>query len=443
MQLYYKDDVLYVSYKSKLGNSPLKLKISKENINASVLAICEMLSLDKEQISLITKALASAQSFMEGAGVETVIDLNKLSLISIVGMVKSAATSSVEESESLSLSEILNVIKGISINTQNFSVTLPASILKTSSEIKFSIGFNDGEIESINIYSFDGNLIADAVSGLGIDLNNKKIDLSVTITPECEKVTEVEGEYINLDGVDEIIKSAANALDGNKAFTLSGKINAGLILSGKSYNIEDVQVNITANMGENGLEMLIDLPKIPVVFPGIVFQTASSERSSKIYYNNGMVYIYRFDDFIINSRDKTYKYSCTKEWCFANFAEVLGYALGFTDTIVNKIDESINSVDENAPAGVIENILQNFIASTSNETSKYSITFSGSALTQNTMLGNMTAIIATNNQTHTITQIGIDMVFVNYISLSGMLDFMAYSDVIAINFNTSGYEFKG
>ena len=440
LKIHYQQGVLYVEYKSELGDNPLKVKINKENINESIVAICSVFLKNQTQTDTIVSSLDDVQGFLEGAGIETLIDLNSLSLINIINNLKGK----VQTDKNVDFNQVISLLSGITINASGIDLTLSANTINANSDMRIMATFYNNSINSVSVVGLDGGLIANYLTGLGIDLNNKFIDFNLKIDTSLSSVTKVNDVgYINLNGVDEILKSASNAINNNKSFKLSGKINAGLIIGSSTYNIDDVQVNIIANLKDGDLELLIDLPSIPVILPGIVFKPATRGRNAQIYYYNGKVYIYRFDNQLINRNDKEYKYSCSLDWCFANLADVLSYALGFTDMITGKIRDSINSVDNEAPTNVIENIIKDYSNQTNGTQSNYSVKISGAALAQKSMLGDMTFKIVTNNQSHTIQQIGIDMMFVDLISLNGMLNFETFANTQTINFNTSNYEFKG
>ena len=128
-----------------------------------------------------------------------------------------------------------------------------------------------------------------------------------------------------------------------------------------------------------------------------------------------------------------YLYSYTTTWAFsgANIAYLLQHALGFTDTITDAIVNALNKVDEEAPAGVIENIIKSFSVSDTEDGSKqFNIGIDGSALTQNTQVGEFIATVIVNN--NTITNLGISMNFVDIITINPLF---------AVTLNKNPYTF--
>ena len=452
LEAYYKNNVLYITYRSNQGDQALSFKINKSNIRNTVLEICGLLMSD-EDVDKIAEGLDSAEDFMEGAGLDTIVDLSDMQLINLISSLTSGEQEQTTPSKTYTLSEIVDLLNGITMNKNGLSILIPASLLDAESDMKIIADYDATKITRLAVVGLDANLFADGVdlSMLDLDLTNKFIDINLNIVQSCASVASPSGTYIDLNGIDTLVKGASKAFKENKGFMLSGKISMKLLNMNVSWLTDtDVDVVVKINYTEaDGLELYIELNNIPttiLVFNGYNSITAWTTKNTKIYYKNDRVYITRTNTrkpLIGSTKTSTIKYSMTPEWCFEHIDTVLGYALDFNSTIQKKITESLNSTDENAPACVIENILKSFSCSTSGTTGTYNLTVSGAALAQDTMIGDMGLVIKMNTSTLKINSIGISMAFVSVLDLEGTLNLTTYTNKQSISFSTSGYTFKG
>ncbi|MBQ7579499.1 MAG: hypothetical protein IJT25_03105 [Clostridia bacterium] len=447
----YKDDVLYISYKGNKGNSALKFKLNKANIDETVLSICELF-MDASGINGVRETLDNTKGFMEGAGLNTIIDLTDLQLINLINKLTAPSSEeTISETENpITFSEVVDILNGIVMNKNGLSILIPESVLNTSTKLKVVADYDETKIKRLALIGLDTSLLGDNISdfGIGLDLNNKFIDISVSINQTCSQVASPSGSFMDFNGISTLVKGASKAFKENKGFMLSGKISMKLLGLNVSWLTDtDVDVVIKINYTkEDGLELYVELNDIPtttLVFNGykkFLITRAYSSKNSKIYYKNDRIYVTRTTT---GNGTKTIKYSMTKDWCFAHIDTVLGYLLDFNSTIQSKITESLNKQDANAPACVIENILKSFSGSVSGTTGTYNLTVSGSALAQDTMVGDMALTIKMNTSTLKINSVGISMAFVSVLDLSGTLNLTTYTNKQSISFATSGYTFKG
>lgn len=452
LDVYYQDQVLYISYLSQQGNQPLKIKIDKNNITSSVLAIVNLLYNDAQTTQNINSLLADFHSFLEGQSLDTLFGINFKSLSEVVKLVlnstfanstnttaNTTGTQNVNADAQIAgvnIEQILNIIKSITLNESKVEVLYDG--------IKVNASYSENKLQNVQVLG----LSADILSALNIRTDEAFANLDVTFDYTNSSPDAVsDSGYINLNGVDTILSAVENAYNNNASVELSANVDisfqgldwlVGLIAGGKISPLVNAKINFNS---KKGLEMFITISQIPSIS---ILTGSFEDRITTIYYNNNMIYIDRADttkewkwgSWGYEYTTTHYLYNCSTDWAFsgANIAYLLQHAIGFTDTITDAIVNALNKVDEEAPAGVIENIIKSFSVSDTEDGSKqFNIGIDGSALTQNTQVGEFVATVIVNN--NTIKNVGISMNFVDIITINPLFAVTLNKNPYAFTFN--------
>ena len=323
--------------------------------------------------------------------------------------------------------DMLGYVKGISADANSLTIVLNNDAIygtTGSPDMTIVLIKNANGLESLsvsNIYT-------------GSD-KAKTINASVTFDEfSAFNYVDQSKNYIDISGANELVKAIVNMSTGTDyhvkgSLDIVGTLGADLL--DISWNVPiDIKINVVGK-GQIELEGVIgEIPAMIGVNNDVPYKEGDTESGSDrmlyIYYKDGYVYLYRSEyvDIMFGISKRHYE-KCTKisiDTLLADPLYYVQYGIGFTDTIMNAIKESI--MRERTEPIDYSNIIHSF---TVTDGTKYSAQIDMNEITADPVMGNMDIYF----------ELDKDSADKNYIASGGMKLNMPLADVFHLTLSSS------
>ena len=378
--LAYNNDRLYVNYD--------KLKVSFDK--NSVVTIAYILF---ETFGIPTDGISIFEDVLDNQGFEN-MDLGNIQAI----------IPSVDATNPLS---ILTLIKGLSLEQNQISIILDGAKLSSNAsarDVKISLITQNDKLYSLSLKDF--------YTGVS---DSEYFDLDIVLLDfnGVQEIADPEN-YMDLSNVSGLLSAIINTSSLND-FHITATLTVYISL----FDITiDVPIDIQIKLVENKPQIMATVGVIPtIVFvnndvPFKAGDTGSGDnRILKIYYKDGYVYFYRSEVIPRGWSSRTYekKLKITLEEFLADPMMILSYGCGFSDSIMDAINEAMDKANNRTEPINMSNILLGF--DYDEQTQGYALTLNLRELANNDDLDTMTVILYTSNvddKTH-VTRGVLDM----------------------------------
>ncbi len=322
---------------------------------------------------------------------------------------------------------MLKYIYGLDLQNGTLTVKIDNALITNNAAGK------DMVISVVTTKDSSGNV---TLSGLNLSnvytgvTETERFNLNISVAQFSAVTAPPSGNYIDLSGCNNLIKAVINTAELNY-FHITGNLDVTIL----GINLGEVPVDIKIKLDENRLpEILISLPDIPVVV-GVnkdTELTSTNSRAAYIYYYQGYVYFYRVDSglywFSSRTIEQTTKVYYTE--VFDNILYYLQWVTGFSDSIMEAIEESL-SIEHETDLG---NVITSFTASDSK--TDFKIVLNMYEITGDSNMGDMTIslTVVNNESTNNKDYIGyatfnLEMPFTSAIVMQLDCDDLALEDI--------------
>ncbi|MCI8555570.1 MAG: InlB B-repeat-containing protein, partial [Clostridia bacterium] len=302
--------------------------------------------------------------------------LNQIRLYSDLDTLPDALKELTEGMETL-IDPILNLI-GITRDTVESIEKGDTTELKLGAdkiENKLILTINDMEIvlenndKQLSISTAFGNII-----------------LNASIFGKEELLVKKELNIDDYDPIEEIFRlfNAAKNMSKREDFHLTGYVDLKLF----DMALDTIYFEVFIKVVNKNLELIVSFPNIPT----IAFVTKGlfenvSDRSLKVYYKDGNVFMHRTE-----TRNKKLYEQCVKTTLDGFFADILNYVqfgFGFTDTIMNQMRKPAEKYRQGETID-LNNVLSGYAIKKTQTQTEYDMTFNLAEIVDNKVLGNLT-----------------------------------------------------
>lgn len=317
---------------------------------------------------------------------------------------------------------------GIYINVDSLDITISGDKLFNSTDnliVSFSKDSSD-TVNSLTVSNIYSSNTSDTV---------EKFDIELKLLTEEVSVTKPTGDYIDISTINNLLGDTLNTATLDD-FDITGTFAVTATIASIDIDM-DISFHIKVTLDEDKVPTIYiyfeDIPVITGVNNDVPYEFGDTvsgiypglNRNLSIYIKDGYTYFYRSETVPVfgSSSGRTYekKLKITTSTFTSNLLEyLLGYGMGFSDTIMESLTSAFDSSNENTidMANVI-------VAYSKNEDGTYIITLNLAELTGNSDLGNVAVTIGST--TVDDKSYVYSLTFNLDISLSG----------IAMNLNTS------
>lgn len=410
------EDFLYVDYNG------LKLKMNTNDLNEILVIIMKMIGIDPSILPFL-QDIANGNDF----------DINSL---------KASGLNNIN-GNSLS---IIELFKSISVSGNTLEIILDGSKISSNERAEnmpITLVTDGNKLVSLDIKNLYTGVSNEEHFNLHIDFAK----FNGVTTPDTSK------NYLDISGANELIKAMINTAE-IQDFEISGSLKLKMEVVG--INIDwNIPVNIKLKLIDGKPEIMIVLgtkgSSIPVV-PGVnddvpyKFGNTTSgiyaglNRILTIYYKDNYVYFYRHEEvpvFASSNRIYEKKLKADVDTVFSDVLYYVQYGLGFSDSIINAIRETL-SKEHDVDLG---NVIKSFSV---NNNEKYTIELNMEELTGDSKMGTMSIGLGliNNQSTGNKNYIGLITFNMNMPLASGIQLDMNSEDLSLINIGET-IDFEG
>ncbi len=245
--------------------------------------------------------------------------------------------------------DILNYIEGIELDSSSFKIKINASLFS-----------GQNEILNLNVLYEGSNIRSIIATNVPLS-SDEKVDINLEFFA-FNKVEEIENKdkYIDLSGSADILASLINTTS-LMDYKISGTVNVVAEIIKLPINM-NVKVDAQVKIVDKKPVAYVQISKIPVIVgvnndvPLQIGDTnGGQKRTLHIYYIDNYMYFYRHEKVSVGffgSRTYEKKLKISIDDFIADpFGYILGYGLGFSDSIMNKIYEAIE-ITKNRPTPI-------------------------------------------------------------------------------------------
>ena len=302
--------------------------------------------------------------------------LNQIRLYSDLDTLPDALKELTEGMETL-IDPILNLI-GITRDTVESIEKGDTTELKLGAdkiENKLILTINDMEIvlenndKQLSISTAFGNII-----------------LNASISGKEELLVKKELNIEDYDPIEEIFRlfNAAKNMSKREDFHLTGYVDLKLF----DMALDTIYFEVFIKVVNKNLELIVSFPNIPTIafITKGLFENVS-DRSLKVYYKDGNVFMHRTE-----TRNKKLYEQCVKTTLDGFFADILNYVqfgFGFTDTIMNQMRKPAEKYRQGETID-LNNVLSGYAIKKTQTQTEYDMTFNLAEIVDNKVLGNLT-----------------------------------------------------
>lgn len=359
ISLNYWNQYLYVNYNN------LKLKMCENDLKEVMVIGLKLLGVNPDMIPFLKDA---------------VDDLDNINFDSLSTLIPG-----INMSNPLSM---MTMIKGISFDNDNLQVVIDGSQITNNPNAKAM---------TLNINFVNDNLNTLSLNNIftGVTENEYfNLDINFKDTHTVEAVN--DNGYIDISGTNEFIKAIINTAELNY-YEISGNLNIVGSLVGIDINWK-VPLNVKVKLDENRMpELMMTIGEIPTmvgVNNDVPYEFGDTESGSGrmlyVYYKDSNVYFYRTEyvDIMFGAGKRQYekKLMVDIDEVLNNPLTYLQYGVGFTDTIIEQIQKSLDKSIGHTPN--LGNIFKQF--SVSENKTNLTVVLNMHELTNDELMGDMT-----------------------------------------------------
>lgn len=398
LDLNYWNKYLYVNYNN------LKLKMCENDLKEVMVIGLNLLGVDPNLIPFLNDS------------VENLDDIDFSSLGTLVPKL--------DMSNPLGL---LTIINNISFTNDTLTIVIDGSQISENPNAKamtLVIKFVNDNINCLTLNNIFTGATANEYFNLNIDFKD---------TPTVEAVN--DSGYIDISGTNEFIKGIINTAELNY-YEINGNLNINGKLIGININW-NVPLNVKVKLDENRIpELMMTIGEIPTmvgVNNDVPYEFGDTESGSGrmlyVYYKDHNVYFYRTEyvNIMFGAGKRKYekKLMVDIDEVLNNPLTYLQYGVGFTDTIIEQIQKSLDKSKGHTPN--LGNIINQFTVST--DRNNLTVVLNMHEITNDELMGDMTIGLGIVNNDSTNNK--------NYIGKATFGLNMPLADVFTLNLKSN------
>ena len=322
-----KDSEVYVSFTTNIYGANISGQYFKEKVYLEFAESVKIIVDVNELPSAIQEVMESAGKNLPAGLLDTFDQILSIFLDGNTGSILSTAVGAFDSIKSIfdrTTTEML---------IKSFATTESGIVMTLYNDIVVSIDNKTCEID-----------IATAIDYIDLDISIKGSNDRVTVP------TLTDSDYIPIENILELVKAFFN-MTNKDDFNIKGTLDVVGSLVG---------IDITMNIGVDAQVKIVDgkvqfqailgeIPAIVGVNNDVPYKFGDTESGSDryvyLYFDGGDLYIYRSEnvDIVFGASKRKYE-KCTKisaETLLADPMYYLQYMIGFTDTIMNEIEEAM------------------------------------------------------------------------------------------------------
>ena len=355
----YWNKYLFINYQG------LKLKISESDIKGLLSVVLNLLGVDPSLIPFLEDAAES---------------LDNINFDSVSGLIPE-----VDMGNPLSL---LTLVLDLSYENGEFKITIDGSKLSenpNAKEMFFTLKVDNNKVTNLSLTNLYTGVTKNEYFNLNIDLTN---------FTEIEGISTAEqSTYHDLSGTTELVKALINTAELNYYHITATVDVVGTLLG--TLDIDwDIPLDVKIELDENRKPIIMatlgEIPTMGAVNKGL-FESVKN-RMFYVYYKDGFVYLHRTETA---SGDKVeYKLKLHINDVLADPLYVLQFGTGFTDTIMDAIQDSLDKSKGHTPDP--SNVLKTFTAENS---TNFNLVLNMEEISNDPLMGDMTVgLTVVNNE---------------------------------------------